>query len=293
VPAKPVVIHLDDGYLDNWVAAAPLLARYRIPATIMVSLDFVEPGMELRPTIADVESGRIPAEALVWSGYMNWSEIAALEASQAIEIEAHGVDHARVVTGPKVIDQLQPHNWRSLAWMQWAATPGNKSGWYLHSDPPFVPFGTDVRENAPALASREWSAEGTETADAYAGRVRDDLAHSRETLAVRIGRPPLIFCWPENALTRQAHEIALGLGYRATTGGHGENRPEEDPTVISRVHAGDRALGWRWGFLDDLRLLAACRAFQGNYYWCFPLFAIHGLGRAIAFCRNLIGRRAT
>lgn len=277
MPPKPVVIHLDDGYLDNWVAAAPILARYEAPATIMVSLDFVEPGDALRPTLDDVKSGRVAPEALIWPGYMTWREIIALERAGLIDIEAHGINHARVVSGPETVARLSPENWRRLAWVQWAATPGNKSGWHRYETPPCVPYGTEVRESMPALAARIWSEDGCESADAYAARVRADLERSAEALEARIGRRPSIFCWPENALTSEAHAMALSLGYRATTGGRGENRPGEDATIISRVHAGDRALGFRWGLVDDLRLLAACRAFHGNYYWCLLLFAIHGL----------------
>lgn len=292
MPPLPVVIHLDDGYLDNWVAAAQILNRLGAPATIMVSLDFVEAGDTLRPTLADVDAGRVAPGAITWPGYMNWREIHELERSGLIDIEAHGVDHARVVTGPTVIGRLHCGNWRHFAWMQWAATQGDKSGWHRHDAPPSVPYGTAILESEPALGARCWSAEGYESDAAYEARVRADLARSAAVLEAKLGRRPSIFCWPENKLTSKAHEIALSLGYRATTGGRGENRPEEDASVISRVHAGDRALGFRCSRVDALRLLAACRAFQGNYYWCLPLFVIHGLNavrvRALRVARSLL-----
>jgi peptidoglycan/xylan/chitin deacetylase (PgdA/CDA1 family) len=286
MPPRPAVIHLDDGYLDNWVAAVPILRRHGLPATIMVSLDFIEPGDLLRPTLDDVAAGRAAPGDLDWQGYVNRAEIAAIERGGLVAIEAHGTDHGRVETGPAVVDVLAPDNWRRLAWVQWRAMAGDKSGWFRTAEPPRVPLGTPVRCNAPALAARAWRDAGTETAAAWLDRVGAVLAASRDRLGAVLGRPVTLFCWPENAVTPEVHALALSLGYRATTGGRGENRPGEDPTVISRVHAGDRALGLRWDALDDLHLLASCRAFHGNYYWCLPLFAIHALAAALAVLRR-------
>jgi peptidoglycan/xylan/chitin deacetylase (PgdA/CDA1 family) len=274
MPQRPVVIHLDDGYLDNWVAAVPILRRHAIPATIMVSLDFIEPGDELRATIDDAQD-----RPLSWKGYMNWAEIRRIEQSGLVSIEAHGTDHGRVETGPRVVDELRADNWRRLAWVQWRATAASKDGWFRHKTPPAVPFGTPVRQNAPALAARAWTEDGCESEADYAARVRTVLERSRDTLRAQLGRVPTLFCWPENATTEVARDIARDAGYLATTGGTGENRQNESPDVVSRVHAGDRVLGWQWPLIDDLHLLANCRAFHGNYYWCLPMFAINGLSR--------------
>lgn len=281
LPPRPVVIHLDDGYLDNWVAALPILRRHGLPATIMVSLDFIEPGDSLRPTLDDVDSGRVARQALSWAGYLNRAEIRAIAAGGLVEIAAHGTDHGRVETGPRIVEHLSPANWRRLAWVQWRAMPQDKSGWFRHAAPPVLPYGTPVCENAPALAARAWAVGAPETEEAHRARLSHVLGASRRALADLLGDAPDLFCWPENAVTPLGRELAREAGYRATTGGRGENRPDEDPRVISRVHAGDRALGWRWGWADELRLRAACRAFQGNYYWCFPLFALHGAARLL------------
>ena len=57
LPKDAVVLHLDDGYLDNWVGAYPVLARHGMRATVFVSPDFIEPGESPRPTLDDVASG--------------------------------------------------------------------------------------------------------------------------------------------------------------------------------------------------------------------------------------------
>ena len=73
--------------------------------------------------------------------------------------------------------------------------------------------------------------------------------------------------------------MAANAGYKATTGGRGENRPDEDPDVVSRVHVADRAIGFRWLWMEGLYLRATVRLYQGVYYWFFLLFPLYRLRR--------------
>jgi peptidoglycan/xylan/chitin deacetylase (PgdA/CDA1 family) len=272
---RPVVLHIDDGYLDNWVAAVPILKKFQMPATIFVSLDFIERGATLRPTFDDVTEGHVDRNQLPWSGYMNWPEIRAVQATGLVDIQPHGIDHGRIETGPEVVDQIRPDNWRRLAWVQWAATQGSKADWHRHEAPPARPYGTPVRRNEAAFAARAWSeSEGQESQHAYEARVRDALVRCREVLERELGSYINVFCWPQNRTSPQARRIAYEVGYAATTGGHGENRIGEDPREVSRLHVSDCVLGWRCGWVDSLALAANIRLFQGNYYWYVPLLLI-------------------
>ncbi len=285
LPPRCVVLHLDDGYLDNWVAALPLLRRHRMPATVFVSLDFIEPGETPRPTLDDVAVGR---GELRWDGYLNWAELRRLQSSERVDVQAHGTDHGRVESGERIVDVVSPDNWRWHAWVQWAAMPGNKSAWYRHRQPPAVACGTPVRESRPALAAPVWRPDGPETAADHERRVRSVLLRSRAVLEERLGRDVLVFCWPENVVPDRGRQWAEEAGYQATTGGRGENRAEEDPRVLSRVHGGDRALGWKWPLLDDLILYARIRVVQGNYYW-YSFLGFVNLASRLTF-RLILGR---
>jgi len=44
LPAGTVVLTFDDGYLDNLTVAAPILARYRLPATLYLATGYVREG---------------------------------------------------------------------------------------------------------------------------------------------------------------------------------------------------------------------------------------------------------
>ncbi|MBF0374922.1 MAG: polysaccharide deacetylase family protein [Alphaproteobacteria bacterium] len=287
LPPRPVVVTLDDGALDNWVAALPILRRWGVPATLFVSLDFIENGNAVRPSLDDVEAGTVSRDALNWRGYLNWAEIEMIRREGLVDIQPHGIDHGRVDTGPREVGELTPANWRKLAWVQWRAIEGPKADWHLWEAPPVAPIGTKLRENAPALAAPAWRDEGgLEATEAFEARLREHLERPARVL----GQSD-VFCWPENATCDTARRIACEVGYRATTAGDGANRPGEDPRVISRVGVGDRVIGFRWPAIEALALWAAIRVFQGNLYWYFPLLALGLLRKAMRFTPSRLVRR--
>ncbi len=69
-----VALTFDDGYVDNYEVAFPLLKRYGMVGTFFVTTSFV---------------GR--------SGYMTWEQLAEI-ASAGMAIEAHSVTHADLTT---------------------------------------------------------------------------------------------------------------------------------------------------------------------------------------------------
>jgi peptidoglycan/xylan/chitin deacetylase (PgdA/CDA1 family) len=269
LPKRPVVLHFDDGYLDNWIYAAPILREAGAAATFFASLDFIAPG----------EASRA-ADCADTSGYMNWAELAVLDSDPLFDVEPHGVDHGRVPVSERVVTTLTEANWRSLAWVQWARMPGPKHDWYRHTAPPAVPIGSPVPESEGALAA---PALGESKAD-YRARVAEHLGQSMEALGEKLGRRPEIFCWPENRVSAAAREIATAAGYAATTAGEGRNTASEPAHVLSRIHAGDRALGFRFAPAERLHIRAVIGLFEGNHYWYLvsgPLSLVRRLVRRL------------
>lgn len=82
-PSPVIAVTFDDGYLDNWENAAPILERYRIPATFFISTGFIG---ENRPFPHDAQKlGRtVPA--------MTWDQIEQLQ-RLGFTIGAHTVNH--------------------------------------------------------------------------------------------------------------------------------------------------------------------------------------------------------
>jgi hypothetical protein len=256
LPPRPVVLHFDDGYLDNWLYAARLLREADAPATFYASLDFISPGDCPRGGGDD-------------RGYMNWAELAALDADPLFEVEPHGIDHGRVAVSDRTVGTLTRANWRSLAWMQWARTPGPKHDWHLWDEPPAVPLGAPIPESEGALAAPAWLGARAETDVEYRARVASHLGRCANEFAARLSRRAVTFCWPENRVSVAARELAAASGYLATTGGEGRNTLADTPTILSRIHAGDRALGIRCAPAERLHIRAVIGLFEGNHYWYF------------------------
>ncbi|MEH3048576.1 polysaccharide deacetylase family protein [Sphingomonas adhaesiva] len=268
MPPRATILHFDDGYRDNHVHAAPLLRARGMIATVFASLDFVDPAGGVRRDGVD-------------HGYMTWDELADLEA-QGVEVEPHGVAHARVPVSDAVEGVLTADNWRRHAWLQWDATPGPKHDWYVRDRPGAVPLGTAIPRSGLALAACAWREGVRETPDVLSRRIEEDLAACQAAFAARLGRVPQLFCWPENVVGAEGRAIAARLGYRATTAGRGRNTADEPAEVISRIHVGDRAIGVRWQPAEALALWAQVRLMQGNHYW-YLVLAPMNVARRIVF----------
>ena len=70
LPAKPVLITFDDGYVDNYTNAYPILKKYNLKATIFIVTGFV--------------SSR--------KGYLTWDQLREMEAN-GISVEGHTMTH--------------------------------------------------------------------------------------------------------------------------------------------------------------------------------------------------------
>ncbi|HBU08687.1 MAG TPA: hypothetical protein DEA99_05810 [Candidatus Omnitrophica bacterium] len=74
IPSGTVAITFDDGYLDNYTHAYPVLKKYNIPATIFVVINRI---------------GR----HLGNDDYMSWNQIRELSESGLITIGSHSMNH--------------------------------------------------------------------------------------------------------------------------------------------------------------------------------------------------------
>lgn len=236
LPRRAVALHFDDAYLDNHVAAMPILRRYGMPATVFASTDFIDPSTGLRP---EMDAG----QGVQWDGYMNADELRAMDADPLFEVACHGTDHARVAIGPPEGDRLRKSDWKRHAPWLWGQMPGNKARWYKADTPP-LPLGTPVPRTDAALCAGGWDAEtGPEPDAARRARILDDLRQARAGLGAVLGREVTFLCWPFDRVTPEALNLAREAGFTLFTGGGGQNRPGEDHDVLSRTHVNDHAAG--------------------------------------------------
>lgn len=80
IPDKPILITFDDGYLDNYTLAYPILKKLRIKATLFVVTDLV---------------GK--------TNYLNWDQLQEMDQSGWIEIGAHTRHHVDLTKQTKAV----------------------------------------------------------------------------------------------------------------------------------------------------------------------------------------------
>ena len=121
VPRRSVLITFDDGYLDNWVYAYPLMKRYGFHGAIFLVTSWIgegpqrpfmgQDGLPETPSHRDcedrIEAGRADEVML------RWSEIAAMRADGVFEFHSHTHTHTRWDLSPER-DNKNTHMQREL-----------------------------------------------------------------------------------------------------------------------------------------------------------------------------------
>lgn len=123
LPEKTVAITFDDGYLDNWVYAYPILKKYGHKATIFViTARILDQAERYRPNLEDVWRGMCEKRDLPFidlhgnteykcvrskSGnpdYLTWNELKTMKNSGLIDVQSHTHLHSDNFISNEIID---------------------------------------------------------------------------------------------------------------------------------------------------------------------------------------------
>lgn len=154
LPDKAIGITFDDGYLDNWVYAYPILKRYGMKATLFVTTDFVDPAETLRPTLEQVWNGQRRQQDLEWWGHVSWPELEHMQASGVIDVESHTVTHNWYFSDSTVVDFHHPDS--DYYWLHWLANPAQKPAWLNEDFRARIPLGRPVYTHRQTLLGRRY-----------------------------------------------------------------------------------------------------------------------------------------
>ncbi len=153
LPKNPVVLTFDDGYLDNWVFAYPLLKKYGYTGTIFVSPEFVCPENKCRTTLEDVWTRNIKFKELETIGYLSWNEMKEMIEEKVIDIQSHAMSHTLHYKNNKIIDFRHPND--PYLWVTWNNHQDEKP--YLQMDRnELIKFGEPIYEYGNSLNTKRF-----------------------------------------------------------------------------------------------------------------------------------------
>jgi len=284
LPDNSIVLTFDDGYLDNWVNAVPLLRKHGMRGTVYVTPEFVQDGLELRPV--DTESDEVV-------GFMNWEELRRVDAEGVLDVQCHALTHTWYFSGPKVVDIHRLGGSDAYPWMAWNARPDRKPYYLSEQQDTFVRWGQPIFEHQKSLLVRRFfpdagqveeitefvAANGGETFFAandwrteldkrfpvlqnpneFPGkyeseqerqeRVLHELIESRAILERELRKPIEFFSWPGGGVDDSALELARQAGFKSWTLSSWQkpkfrNRQGADASEIKRVSGHSRVF-WK------------------------------------------------
>jgi peptidoglycan/xylan/chitin deacetylase (PgdA/CDA1 family) len=251
-----VVLTFDDGYLDNWTIAVPLLRKYEMQATVYVTPDFVEDSDVVRP---QADADERPSDAP--DGFMSWGELSRAQAEGVLDVQSHALTHTWYYSGPRLVDVHRPRRPDPYPWLAWNERPERKPYYLAEDQQSLVPWGRPVFEHEKSLIVRRfepaaeavaavegWIAEqggrefferedwrgalfrrftfldGTagvpgryESEDERRARVLHELRASRRIIEKRLAKPVRFLAWPGGGVDPTAVQLAREAGYLGWT----------------------------------------------------------------------------
>ena len=266
---KQVVITFDDGYLDNWVYAYPILKKYKLKGTIFVNPEFIDDSKEIRSNLNDVWEKRIKKSQLEPVGFLNWPELKKMDASGVIDIQSHSMSHNFYFKSNKIKDiyEGQPY----YDWMAWISNPKRKPYYATENQEQFVPKGTPIFEYGRALELRRYFPDeklikyateiyansneeknknslitlineqisnypGTyESDEDMENRYRYELFESKRILEKHLDKKIDFLCWPGGGYNELSVKLSIEAGYKASTLSTGNKYVKNDSPVSKNI----------------------------------------------------------
>jgi peptidoglycan/xylan/chitin deacetylase (PgdA/CDA1 family) len=251
-----IMLTFDDGYLDNWVFVFPIIKKYNLKITVFISPEFVDPGLEKRPSLSDGMSPKKPESR----GFMNWEEMREMERSGLVDIQSHALTHTWYFSGPD-LTAFYSHKDDGFPWMAWNLNPDLKP-FYMQKDlSKTVKQGYPVFEHKKSLVckrfrpsveildtlfehialnggddyfktenwqkklaayyntvAKKFKTTGSfESDEAYKVRVLEELTLSKTTIEKELNKQVDYICWPGGGYNDTVIELSQMAGYRSWT----------------------------------------------------------------------------
>ena len=253
---KQIIITLDDGYLDNWIYAFPILKKYKLKGTIFINPEFVDNGLSKRYNQEDILNKKNDKENLETLGFLNWEEIKYMEKTEFIDIQSHSMSHNYYFKSDKIIDFYNGQE--KYHWLSWIINPDQKPYWLTRNLTKDIPFGYPVFEYGRALGLRKFIPSEDfvnlfiseyneykhlsnniiqkklnklnekykkntgnngefETEEEQKYRYKYELLESKNIIESKLNKKVDFLCWPGGGYNELSINISKEVGYKAST----------------------------------------------------------------------------
>lgn len=245
---RMIALTFDDGYLDNYTHAYPLLKGLGVPFAVFVATSFLDNTAvlwwyRLEALLKENSQLRLPDGQMISLQTDAERQAAFMRLRHKIMHRGTAIDGAsyEAVTGDCGVDWVSLCKEHAMSWAQVQEL----------SKDPLVTIGSHTL-NHPALS--ELSAQSA----------RQEIADSKALLEARLDRPVDHFCYPfggrAEAGIREAKLVAEAGYLTATTTRFGNifRQHQAYPHMLPRVYLHDR-FSWRWYVRKSLQQLAMGR----------------------------------
>lgn len=238
IPERALVITFDDGYMNNYTLAFPLLRRFGVPATVFLATEFVDRGTPF------------------WWDLVRFAVMSTR--GQSLNLDINGREsllslataHERGDAGTKLIERLGQLNGRGRESALRALCVA------LDVDPARFPIGDTAVQPLTWRAVREMALGGIEFGShtvSHAILPRCDsetlaaeLEESRAIIEKKVGASCRLFCYPNGDLDIETRRAVMKAGYRcAVTAVPGMVSLDDDPYLLKRMNTRWRMLAFK------------------------------------------------
>lgn len=107
---KKIVLTFDDGFVDNFIYAYPLLKKYNMKATLFINPEFIDEKNGIRKNLNDYWSNKISYSDLLQWGYISWEEAKIMENEKVFDIQSHTLTHDKYFVSDNLTRLHSPGN---------------------------------------------------------------------------------------------------------------------------------------------------------------------------------------
>jgi len=228
-----VLLTFDDGFLDNFVYAYPILKEFSAKALIFIITSKVRENGISKTIENSTDNLFMPAmeeNALKRSLYkgdlsefLSWDELKIMKDSGVFEIGSHSHNHVKVFNSDKKIGEYKIDS--RVHWSYEFAL-GRK---------PKV--GDPIYPMKSYLATRRFFKGKWEEKEDYLKRVEEDLKTSKELIKKHLGFDTPFFSWPWGEFSKKSLEIAKKVGFEFCFTTQKKAFFKDNFCMIGRIHA--------------------------------------------------------